>query len=80
LEHLQEARESAEEIGLPGELWQIEASLGELHEELGDRDEAHRSYSRAAEIVRRLAGGIQNRELRQRFLSATLVQSVLDAD
>jgi len=80
LEHLQEARELAEEIGLPGELWQIEASLGELHEELGDRDEAHRSYPRAAEIVRRLAGGIQNRELRQRFLSATLVQSVLDAD
>ena len=79
LEHLQEARELAEEIGLPGELWQIEASLGELHEELGDRDEAHRSYSRAAEIVRRLAGGIQDRELRQRFLSATLVQSVLDA-
>ena len=80
LEHLQEARGLAEEIGLPGELWQIEASLGELHGELDDRDEAHRSYSRAAKIVRRLAGGIQDRELRQRFLSATPVQSVLDAD
>jgi tetratricopeptide (TPR) repeat protein len=80
LEHLQEARELAMRIGLPGELWQIEASLGELHEELGNGAEARRSYSRAAEIVRRLAGGIQDRELRQRFLSATPVQSVLDAD
>ena len=80
LELLQEARGLAGEIGLPGELWQIEASLGELHGDLGDGAGARRSRSRAAGIVRRLAGGIGDRELRQRFLSATLVQSVLDAD
>ncbi len=80
LEHLQEARELAGEIGLPGELWQIEASLGELHRGLGNGTEADRSRSRAAEIVRRLADGIGDRELRQRFLSATPVQSVLNAD
>lgn len=78
LEHLQEARELAGRIGLPGELWQIEASLGELHRDLGNGTEEHRSYSQAAEIVRRLADGIGDRELRQRFLSATSVQSVLD--
>ncbi len=80
IEHLQEARGLAGEIGLPGELWQIEASLGELHAELGNRAEAHRSRFRAAETVRRLADGIRDRELRQRFLSATPVRSVLDAD
>lgn len=80
LEHLQEARGLAGEIGLPGELWQIEASLGELHGELGNGTEAHRSRSRAAEIVRRLVDGIRDRELRQRFLSATPVRSVLDTD
>lgn len=80
LEHLQEAQGLAEEIGLPGELWQIGASLGELHGELGDGTEARRSRSRAAVIVRRLADGIGDRELRRRFLSATPVQTVLDAD
>lgn len=80
IEHLQEARDLAGEIGLPGELWQIEASLGELYVELGNGAEARRAYSRAAGIVRRLADGIGDRELRQRFLSATPVRSVLDAD
>ena len=79
-EHLQEARELAEEIGLPGELWQIGASLGELHKELGNGTEAHRCRSRAAEILRRLADGIRDRELRQRFLSAPPVHSVLATD
>lgn len=80
LEHLQEARGLAGELGLPGELWQIEASLGELHGEMGNGTEAHRCRSRAAEIVRRLADGIQDRELRRWFLSATPVRSVLATD
>ena len=80
LEHLQEARGLAAEIGLPGELWQIEDSLGELYGELGNGAEARSSRTRAAEIVRRLAGGIGDRELRRRFLSAAPVRSVLDAD
>jgi tetratricopeptide (TPR) repeat protein len=80
LGRLREALQLAEEIGLPGELWQIEASLGELHRELGNGAESHRSRSRAAEIVRRLADRIGDQELRQRFLSATPVQSVLATD
>jgi tetratricopeptide (TPR) repeat protein len=80
LEHLQEARGLAGEIGLPGELWQTEASLGEHYMELGNGAEANRAYARAAGIARRLAGGIRDPELRQRFLSATPVRNVLDAD
>jgi hypothetical protein len=80
MEHLREGRGLAGEMGLPGELWQIEASFGELHGELGNGAEARRSFSRAAGIVRRLADGIGDRELRRRFLSAAPVRSVLDAD
>ncbi len=80
MEHLREARELAGEIGLPGEMWQIEASLGELYGELGNGAEAHLCRSRAAGIVRRLADGIRDRELRRRYLAATPVRSVLDAD
>ena len=80
LEHLREARGLAGEIGLPGELWQIEASLGELHGELGNGAEARSSFFRAAGMVRRLADRIGDRDLRERYLSAPPVRSVLDAD
>ena len=55
--------------------------IARLEEALGTYGaEAHRSRSREAEIVRRLADGIGDRELRRRFLSATPVRSVLDVD
>ncbi len=38
IEHLREAEALAEEMGLPGELWQIRAALGKLHEESGDEE------------------------------------------
>src|SRR3712207_632246 len=40
IEHLHEARTLAEKIGLPGELWQIQSRIGELHERCGEADEA----------------------------------------
>ncbi|MDQ3966206.1 MAG: tetratricopeptide repeat protein [Actinomycetota bacterium] len=64
IEHLREAEAMAEEIGLPGELWQIRADLGELHEESGDEEQAGRAFSQAAETLRSLAGRIDDPELR----------------
>jgi len=55
LGHLQEAEALAEEMGLPGEAWQISAKLGELHEERGEPEEARRAFCRATETVRGLA-------------------------
>jgi len=79
LGRLREARTLAEEIGLPGELWQIWAALGELHEQRGECEEAHGAYSRAASIVERLAGEIEVEVLKEGFLSAPQLRHVLEA-
>jgi len=79
LRRLQEARALAEEIGLPGEMWQIWAALGELHEQRGEPEEAHGAFSRAARILERLAGEIEDEALKEDFLSAPQLRRVLEA-
>jgi len=78
LARLCEARALAEEIGLPGELWQIWAALGELHEQRGEREEAYGAFSRAARIVETLAGEIEDKVLKEGFLSAPQLRRVLE--
>jgi DNA-binding SARP family transcriptional activator len=80
LARLQEAGTLAEEIGLPGELWQIWAAIGELYEQRGEPEEARDTFSRAASIVERLAGEIEEEEaLKEGFLSAPQVLRVLES-
>lgn len=79
LARLREAEALAEEIGLPGELWQIWAALGELHEQRREPEEAHGAFSRAARIVERLAGEIEDDALKEGFLSAPQPRRVLEA-
>ena len=76
---LQEARTLAEEIGLPGELWQIWAARGELHEQRGESEVAHNIFSRATQIVERFAGEIEDEALKEGFLSAPHLRRVLEA-
>ena len=68
----------AKEIGLPGELWQIWAARGELHEQRGESEEAHGAFSRAAHIVERFAGEIEDEILNEGFLSAPQLRRVLE--
>ena len=75
---LQEARTLAEDIGLPGELWQIWAALGELHAQRGEPEEAHGAFTRATSIVERLAGEIEDEVLKEGFLSAPQLRRVLE--
>jgi hypothetical protein len=75
---LREAEALAQEIGLPGELWQIRAGLGELHEERGDEERARDTFSRAAEVLRSLAGRIDDPALQASFLETPQVRRVLE--
>jgi hypothetical protein len=77
IEHLREAHTLARKIGVPGELWQIQSRLRDLHERRGEETEAQKAYSLAAQTLRTLAVKIENEELRERFLSAPLVRRVL---
>jgi DNA-binding SARP family transcriptional activator len=78
LAHLQQASILAKEIGLPGELWQIWAAMGELYELRGEPGEASAAFSRAASILERLAGELEDEALKQGFLSAPQLRRVLE--
>ena len=79
-DHLYEAEALSEEIGPPGELWQILARIGELHEQRGEVGEAREAFSRAAQTLRDLAAKIGDEGLREGFLSAPQVRRVLQRD
>ena len=76
--YLREAQVLAEQIGLPGELWQIRTDLGELHKEQGERDAAQVAFNRAAGTLRTLIEKITDEGLREGFLDAPLVRRVLE--
>jgi tetratricopeptide (TPR) repeat protein len=78
LGRLREAEALAEEIGMPGELWQIRARIGELHERRGEVGEARQAFSGAAQTLRYLAAKIKDAGLREGFFAAPRVRRVLE--
>ena len=78
LSSLEEARVLAEEIGLPGELWHVQAALGELYQSRGEQMPAAQACAQAATIVEELAGKIEDEALRTNFLAAPQVRRVLE--
>jgi hypothetical protein len=68
----------AEEIGLPGELWQIRAALGELHEESGEEERARDAFMQATQTLQSLAGRIDDLTLQASFLGTPRVRQVLE--
>ncbi|MFL5665948.1 MAG: hypothetical protein ACJ8BW_32065, partial [Ktedonobacteraceae bacterium] len=78
LASLQEAAVLAHEIGLPGELWQIEVALGEVYAISGEREQAHRTFARAMAIVQKLAAKIEDEAKRSNFLTEPVVRRVLE--
>ena len=69
--NLREARRLARRIRLPGELWEICATLGALDRAAGDERAARRSLAQATEILQALATSIEDEALRAALLSAT---------
>jgi tetratricopeptide (TPR) repeat protein len=77
--HLEAAQGLAEQLDLPGELWQLLAALGELYQSSKDESKAQQAYTHAAQIVQSLADRIEDQQQRTTFLSAPLVKRVLHA-
>jgi len=80
LTHLEAARVLAEELGLPGELWQILAVLGELYSSCKNKSQAQQAFARAVQIVQFLAANIEDEQQRTTFLSGQSVRAVLAHD
>jgi tetratricopeptide (TPR) repeat protein len=76
--YLQEAQILAEQIGLPGELWQIWAALGDLHKKQEERDAAQAAFDQAGDALRTLIENIIDEGLREGFLDAPLVRHVME--
>jgi tetratricopeptide (TPR) repeat protein len=76
--HLQEAAQLAEEIGLPGELWLIQAALADLYRQQGNEELASTAYRQATLILHRLADSIEKAERRSLFLASSEVQRILE--
>ena len=78
LAHLYTAQMLAERLGLPGEIWQVGAALGEVHEERGEIEPSNGAFDRAAVVVRQLSPKVPDGELREGFLAAPQVGRVLE--
>ncbi|HEX9438878.1 MAG TPA: tetratricopeptide repeat protein, partial [Roseiflexaceae bacterium] len=78
IEHLREAAQLAETIGLPGELWQIMSDLGTLYQERDDDPQSRAAFTRAVAIVRSLADTIADEHGCATFLTASQVRYVLE--
>ncbi len=76
--HLQEAALLANEIGLPGDLWQIQGALGEAYNSCGEREQEYQAFARAAAVVRELAEKMSDEALRTHFLAQPALRRVLE--
>lgn len=56
----------------------IQAVLGDLDRICGEQEQAQQAFDRAATILHRLAGNIQDEVLRADFLAAPQVRRVLE--
>ena len=75
---LREALGLAEGLGLPGETWQVGATLGEVHEERGEGGPSERAFGRASVVIRRLAANMKDGDLRNGYLTAPQTRRVLE--
>lgn len=75
---LYEALRAAERLGLPGEIWQIAATLGELHEEREEIGSSERAFDRSAAVIRHLAANMEDEDLREGYLAAPQTSRVLE--
>src|SRR5205807_8575992 len=78
LASLQEAAVLANEIGLPGELWQIEVARGEVYASSWQREQAHQAFARAMAMVQKLAAKMEDEARRSNFLAEAAARRVLE--
>ena len=74
---LNEAIHILKEVENPRQLWQAHASLGSAFDKLNRFGEAHEQWFAAAEVIQNTANGLSDRDLRDGFLKAEPVRTIL---
>jgi len=77
--HLRAAAEHLRVYPSPLVGWKTQAALGRMLLATGDHDGATRAFAESAAIVREIAEGVRDQELRDIFLTSESVRRVLDA-
>jgi tetratricopeptide (TPR) repeat protein len=77
IQSLSEAVHILKEVENPRQLWQAHASLASTYDKLRRESEAREQWGAAAEVIRRTAGGLSDRQLREGFLSAKPIRDIL---
>lgn len=75
--HLENALTLAQEMELLGEAWPILGELGRLYAELGEEVKAREAYGEAGTIIRRLAETIDDEGVREGFVTAVSIRTIL---
>ena len=65
---LDEAKTLAQELKLPGEIWEVEAKLAELFMANGEHHKAEQARKTAREGIQKLAERIEDVEVKREFL------------
>jgi class 3 adenylate cyclase/tetratricopeptide (TPR) repeat protein len=65
------------EVGNPRQLWETHVSLASAYDKLGRRSEARDQWGAAAEVIRGVANGLSDRQLREGFLNAKPIREIL---
>jgi tetratricopeptide (TPR) repeat protein len=77
IQSLSEAILILKEVGNPRQLWEACASLASAYDKLRRESEARDQWGAAAEVIRKTAGGLSDRERREGFLSAKPIREIL---
>ena len=65
------------QVGNPRQLWQAHTSLASAFKKLGRSSKAREQWGAAAEVIRGVANGLSDRELRKGFLNAEPIREIL---
>jgi len=77
INNLYEAITILRKVGNPRQIWQARASLALSFEKTGRSSEAREHWGAGAEVIRGVANGLSNRELKEGFLNAVQIKEIL---
>ncbi|MEM7798392.1 MAG: AAA family ATPase [Chloroflexota bacterium] len=77
ISYLEAALEIAREYELISHTWTLLAELGKLYADQGAMEKGQKAFKAAADIIHQIANGIKDEALKNGFLSAEPIQSVL---
>jgi tetratricopeptide (TPR) repeat protein len=78
--HIESALQEVRSHSCPLYAWKLDAAMGRFKERTGDREAACAAYREGAGVIRAIAGGVDDEDLKRVFLDAPAVRAVLERE